>query len=457
MLPQTNTLVTEGELTIPAFYETVKTLDQVVPVDYIIPGCPPEPSQIWSVMEAVIAGAELPSPGCTVIGASDVALCEQCPLEKHEKQITHFYRPYELIPEPGLCLLEQGLFCMGPATRGGCGALCPQAGMGCRGCYGPLNGVADQGARMLSALASAVDIGAPDDEEQESRTQHLGCYGYPGGPGRDLLSLRYGSFAAHTRQNLRQWPGARRCPMKRVSIDPITRLEGHGKIEIFLDDEGEVANAYFQVPELRGFERFCVGRPAEEMPRITNRICGVCPEAHHMAATKALDALFHVEPSSAAKKVRELFYSAFFVTDHTTHFYALGGPDFVVGPDAPAAERNILGVIHKVGLEIGKQVIACRAAQPSRDRNGRRAGQCIRSPGCRAAGAKRSAEEQHQEIEQIARENVDFALFSLEIFKQIVLENPDYVDLILSDSLHSPDLFHGHGGCGKPGQLLRWR
>ena len=148
--------------------------------------------------------------------------------------------------------------------------------------------------------------------------------------------------------------------MNRISIDPITRLEGHGKIEIFLDEEGEVANTYFQIPEFRGFEQFCVGRPAEEMPRITNRICGVCPEAHHMASTKALDALFHIEPTPAVKKLREMFYSAFYVTDHTTHFYALGGPDFVMGPDAPPAERNILGVIHKVGVEIGRAVIDCR-------------------------------------------------------------------------------------------------
>ena len=136
--------------------------------------------------------------------------------------------------------------------------------------------------------------------------------------------------------------------MERITIDPITRLEGHGKIEIFLDDEGNVANTYFQIPELRGFEVFCLGRPAEEMPRLTNRICGVCPEAHHMAATKALDALYGAEPSSAVKKIREMFYMAFYVTDHTTHFYALGGPDFVVGPDAPAAERNVLGVIANV-------------------------------------------------------------------------------------------------------------
>src|SRR3990172_4292697 len=147
---------------------------------------------------------------------------------------------------------------------------------------------------------------------------------------------------------------------QRITIDPITRLEGHGKIEIFLDEKGDVANTYFQIPELRGFERFCVGRPVEEMPLLTNRICGVCPEAHHMAAAKAADAVYHVDPPPTAKKLRELLYSAFYVTDHTTHFYALGGPDFVMGPDAPASERNILGVVHKVGLEIGKAVIDTR-------------------------------------------------------------------------------------------------
>jgi len=147
---------------------------------------------------------------------------------------------------------------------------------------------------------------------------------------------------------------------QRVTIDPITRLEGHGKIEIFLDDKGEVANSYFQIPELRGFERFCVGRPVEEMALLTNRICGVCPEAHHMAGAKAADAVYHVDPPRTAKMLRELLYSAFYATDHTTHFYALAGPDFIVGPDAPVAERNILGVIHKVGLEIGGKVIQMR-------------------------------------------------------------------------------------------------
>ena len=147
---------------------------------------------------------------------------------------------------------------------------------------------------------------------------------------------------------------------RKVTIDPITRLEGHGKIEIFLDDKGEVERAYFQVPELRGFEKFAEGRPAEEMPQITSRICGVCPTAHHMAATKALDDLYKVDPPSAAKKIRELIYSTFFVEDHALHFYFLGGPDFVVGPRAPKAERNILGVLGKVGLEVGREVIGLR-------------------------------------------------------------------------------------------------
>lgn len=220
--------------------------------------------------------------------------------------------------------------------------------------------------------------------------------------------------------------------MKRISIDPITRLEGHGKIEIFLNDEGDVANAYFQVPELRGFEQFCVGRAAEEMPRITNRICGVCPEAHHMAATKALDTLFHVDPPPVTKKLREMFYSAFYVTDHTTHFYALGGPDFVVGPDAPPAERNILGVIHKVGLDIGKQVIDARIRNHHVIKmiGGRGVHPVAGLPG---GWSKPIAPAEREEIEGIARQNVEFALFSLKVFEDLVLGNQGYVDLILSE------------------------
>jgi F420-non-reducing hydrogenase small subunit len=169
-LPQLVTQVPEGELTLPSFYHTVKALDQVVPVDYYVPGCPPEPHQIWAVLQVVVNallhGAPLPPPG-SIVGAGNVAVCEECSLEKNVKKIERFYRPYDLIPEPGICLLEQGIVCIGPATRSGCGALCPQVGMGCRGCYGPTEGVADQGAKMLSAIASVVGVGAAGEDEVE--------------------------------------------------------------------------------------------------------------------------------------------------------------------------------------------------------------------------------------------------------------------------------------------------
>ncbi|MEJ2011469.1 MAG: Ni/Fe hydrogenase subunit alpha [Anaerolineales bacterium] len=224
--------------------------------------------------------------------------------------------------------------------------------------------------------------------------------------------------------------------MNRISIDPITRLEGHGKIDIFLDKKGEVANAYLQVPELRGFERFCVGRPAEDMPNITNRICGVCPEAHHMASTKALDALFHVDPPPTAKKLRELFYSIFFATDHTTHFYALGGPDFVMGPDAPVAERNILGVIAKVGMDIAGKVLKMRhdGHHLIKMIGGRPVHPNWGLPGGVSRGI---TEEQREEIEALGHDAVEFGKFSLQLFNDVVLGNTAYVDLIKNDAFVS--------------------
>lgn len=216
---------------------------------------------------------------------------------------------------------------------------------------------------------------------------------------------------------------------KRISIDPITRLEGHGKIDIFLDDDGNVKDTYLQIPELRGFEQFCVGRVAEDMPNLTNRICGVCPEAHHMAATKALDGVFHVDPPPAAKKLRELMYSIFYATDHTTHFYALGGPDFICGPDAPPAERNILGVIQKVGMDVAGKVLTMRKNGHNLIQmlTGRRVHPNWGLPGGVSQGI---TEEQRKEIEARGHEAVEFARFSLQVFNDIVLGNSDYVDLI---------------------------
>jgi len=160
ILPQPVTKVPEGKIRIPSFYQTVKCLEQVVPVDYIMPGCPPEAHQIAAVMDAIISGAELPKPGGAVIGAGTLAVCHECPRQKNEKKIARFYRPHEIVPDAETCLLEQGIVCMGIATRGGCGALCPKVGMRCEGCYGPLDDIPDQGANMVSAIASVIEAGS---------------------------------------------------------------------------------------------------------------------------------------------------------------------------------------------------------------------------------------------------------------------------------------------------------
>ncbi len=210
--------------------------------------------------------------------------------------------------------------------------------------------------------------------------------------------------------------------MRTVLIDPITRLEGHGKIHLFINDDGSLANCYFQVPELRGFEKFCVGRPVEEMCRITTRICGVCPDAHHMAAAKAADAVYGVTIPSAARKLRELVYNGFYAGDHTTHFYALGGPDFVCGPDAPPLERNILGVIAKVGIDAGKKVIAQRARGQRIIEiiGGKKVHPVTALPG---GMSKRVTKEEQQEMIKIGRDMVEFAKFTIQVLNDVVLAN----------------------------------
>jgi F420-non-reducing hydrogenase large subunit len=221
--------------------------------------------------------------------------------------------------------------------------------------------------------------------------------------------------------------------MKEIVIDPITRLEGHGNISIFLNDQGEVENAYLKIPELRGFEQFCVGRRAELMPILTTRICGVCPVAHHFAATKALDAAFSVDPPPTAKKLRELMYAGYIIYDHILHFYYLGGPDFIVGPDAPPEKRNILGVIEKAGMDVAKEVIKHRAyGQKITEILGGKA----THPVCGLPGgiSKALSEEGRKNIEEMAASSLEFAKFTLKIFHDIVLGNSKYVDMIKSDA-----------------------
>src|SRR6056297_3427540 len=219
---------------------------------------------------------------------------------------------------------------------------------------------------------------------------------------------------------------------KKISIDPITRLEGHGKIEIFLDNEGGVENAYLQVPELKGFEQFSIDRPVEEMPRITPRICGVCPMAHHMASTKAADAVYGVKPTPTAEKIRRLVYNAYILEDHLLHFFFLGGPDFVVTPSAPPGERNILGVVAKVGKEIGLEVIKTR--RQIREIVTHLFGRIIHPVGGLPGGvSKPLTEEKRQEFLKQCKDAVGFAMEAINIFNKIVLDNDEYVKLVTGD------------------------
>jgi len=218
---------------------------------------------------------------------------------------------------------------------------------------------------------------------------------------------------------------------RRIAIDPITRLEGHGKVEIFLNDSGEVEDCYFQIPELRGFERFVVGRPIEELPRIVTRICGVCPASHHMASAKAVDGCFGGEVAPVARKLRDMYYHAHYIHSHIAHFYALAAPDFVLGPDADPAVRNILGVVAKVGLEIGGKVIRARAlAQAVQQRLGGRTTHLV---WCLPGGVSKGlSQAELEEIRPMVAELAGFAEFSLGLFRNVVLGNSAYVDLIMN-------------------------
>lgn len=167
--PQPEVQVSEGTITIPKFWNTVRSLDQVVEVDYYIPGCPPQSDQIVNAVMAVIDilqnNKPLPPKG-TVLGATDKSCCDECPRERNIKKIKSFSRPFAKVTDPNLCLMEQGIICLGPATRSGCGAKCVKAGVPCRGCYGLPANINDQGAKMVTALASVIDSTDPEEIEQ---------------------------------------------------------------------------------------------------------------------------------------------------------------------------------------------------------------------------------------------------------------------------------------------------
>ena len=203
--------------------------------------------------------------------------------------------------------------------------------------------------------------------------------------------------------------------MQRVTIDPLTRVEGRGRVELFLAESGELAEAYFVVPELRGFEQLCIGRPVEELPSLTARICGLCPEAHHMASVKALDVLFGVEPPPAARAIRELLYCSFVAADHVTHFFALAGPDFLLPRDTPADQRNLLGVYHALGPSMARRVVRSRV--DNHELIQLLGGRSIHLVGGLPGGWSRPIEEaERSRIETVARANVELATDCLRLY-----------------------------------------
>jgi F420-non-reducing hydrogenase large subunit len=237
------------------------------------------------------------------------------------------------------------------------------------------------------------------------------------------------------------WDDKKKVTTNRVEIDPITRLEGHGKIEIFLDDKGDVKNAYWQVPEVRGFERFCVGRRVTELNQITARLCGVCPGAHHLASTKAIDGCYNAKPTEAAFHIRDTFYHAHFVHSHIAHFYALAAPDFVCGPAAPAAERNVLGVVARVGLELGGAVLKARAeAQKIQAIIGGKATHPVM--GVPGGVSKAISREEQKEIQGYADNLVAFSETSMKVLEDVVLKNKEYVSIIANKDLFYNETYH---------------
>jgi len=213
---------------------------------------------------------------------------------------------------------------------------------------------------------------------------------------------------------------------KTITLAPVTRIEGHAKVTIQLDDAGNVADTQVNVVELRGFEKFCIGRPVEELPRIVTSICGVCPWSHHLASAKANDAVFGVTPPPAGRKLRELCNAIAYTEEHILHFFFLSGPDFVMGPDADYAVRNVIGIA-QANPQIGQQVVRNRhlGAKMLNIISGKSIHPVTAVPG---GFSKPLTEEERQQVLPMAKEVLEFAKFAMAFAKENIL--PKYMDAI---------------------------
>lgn len=203
-----------------------------------------------------------------------------------------------------------------------------------------------------------------------------------------------------------------------VNIAPVTRIEGHAKIAIHLDEDGNVENAYLHVQSLRGFEKFVEGRPAEEIPRIVNRICGICPWMHHLAAVKAVDGALGVTPAPAGHRLRELCQVLAHINDKILHFFFLAAPDFVLGPDSDYSVRNVMGIV-KADPELARRVVKMRQLGQMLLEDF--AGKAIHPiAGVVGGFAKPMLEEERQQMLEGVRRLLEFAKFSMEYAKSAV-------------------------------------
>ena len=213
-----------------------------------------------------------------------------------------------------------------------------------------------------------------------------------------------------------------------ITIQPITRIEGHASIGITLDDSGNVADAKLSYMSLRGFEKFVEGKPAEEVPRIVSRICGICPWMHHLAANKAVDACFGVTPTPAGGKLRELMQTIAHAEDKLLHFFFLAAADFVIGPSADYAVRNVIGIA-QANPELAARVVKTRQlAKMMLDKYSRKAIHPV--AGVTGGFAKPLLEEERKEMLANMQEILDFALFTIEFAKKGIF--PQYMDAIQS-------------------------
>jgi F420-non-reducing hydrogenase large subunit len=213
---------------------------------------------------------------------------------------------------------------------------------------------------------------------------------------------------------------------KQIVIQPVTRIEGHAKVTINLDDAGNVADTRVNVVELRGFEKFCIGRPVEEIPRIVTSICGVCPWSHHLASAKTNDAVFGVEPTPTGRKLRELCNAIAYTEEHILHFFFLSGPDFVMGPDADYSVRNVIGIA-QANPEMGQKVVRNRhlGAEMLDIVSGKSIHPVTAVPG---GFSKPLLAKERDKVLPMAEEVLEFAKFAISFAKENIF--PKYLDTV---------------------------